>query len=287
MRTKKLIFTIVAAAIPITAMCHSTNPSSISAHAKALKHTKAKTRDANTHHSVNNGPDHFLHAFQITLTGGAGFSELKNNPTVNLNNIITNTYETQSTTTGNAIAGIGAHYLFNWGHDTHVAIGPAFYYIDFGKVNGIESPFSNVGRFDTLDYQFFNQSFDLFLESTVSCRFHQFRPFFLVGIGAAWNELYNYSEIPTDPSRSASSAITTFGNNTKTQFAYELGIGFSHLLYSDTKRQVIYNFSLQYRYMNTGSGELKPSALQTTNDKLQVSTLDTQAVLLAISAIFH
>jgi opacity protein-like surface antigen len=182
--------------------------------------------------------------------------------------------------------GAGISNLFHLKHSMNITLGPAFYYTDLGDVKGIEHPYSNLGNFQTLNYRLSAQSFSLLLESRAIFAAHRIQPFVIADIGAAWNHLQRYNEVPTDPNSSATANPNVFRNNTQTNFAFEVGLGAQTQIYNDKKHHVSYSAALSYRYFNFGQGALAQSTIQTSNQTLKINTLDTQAVLLSLSADF-
>ncbi|MDP1574412.1 MAG: hypothetical protein Q8L78_05725 [Coxiellaceae bacterium] len=229
---------------------------------------------------------------EISLSGGLTFSSLSNG---NQSAVIdsdpvfgtTNTYDTQKATQVSGIGGIAYSRLFHFKHDMSVTIGPALYYTNMDEVSGVEHPSTNYASdYDTLNYRYSADSVSLMAESRAIYEKYNWQPFATVGIGPSWNRLYDYSEVPTDPSLSAMPAPEVFRNNTSAQFAYEVGVGIQRLFPANEKYQIAYRLALSYRYFNFGSGELKAASGQATNQALTVNTLDTQAVLLSLGAVF-
>lgn len=227
------------------------------------------------------------HRYELFISGGASFPWLNNIAPVALNATVTNTYYVQADRRVGGVAGAGIERVFAPKQYLHVTLGPAAYYVDFDKIHGVESPFSNGGSFDTLNYQFLASGAALFLESRVIFSASCWHPFFVLGAGNAWNHLSEYDEKPTDPAGSASPATEFFHNNTISSFAYEAGVGISHQFGTDKKRDVAYSYALEYRYFNFGAGKFAQSSLQTSDQVLGVKTLHTSAILLSLSAAFR
>lgn len=224
---------------------------------------------------------------EITLSGGLTISALSNSSqAVALNNIVTNTYNANSATNVNGMAGLTYGRLFHLKHDIVITIGPSLYYTNIDQVNGTEHPFSNAGNFDTLNYHYSVDSWSLMAESKLVYEKYQWQPFITGGIGPSWNYLSSYGEVPTDPSGSAAANPSVFKNNTQAEFAYDVGFGVQRIFYANAKHNVSYRTSLVYRYFNFGSGQLSPASISTTGQAIKVSTLDTNAILLGVSAVF-
>jgi len=224
---------------------------------------------------------------EVTLSGGLTISTISNgNQTVAINNTVSNTYNTSTSTNTNGMAGLGYARLFHLKHDVAITIGPGLYYTNMDQVNGTEHPYSNGGNFDTLNYHYSADSWSLLAESKLVYEKYQWQPFVTGGIGPSWNRLSSYGEVPTDPSGSATANPSVFKNNTQAQFAYEVGFGVQRIFYTDPKHNVSYRASLGYRYMNFGEGKLNPASISTTGQGIKVSTLDTNAILFGVSAVF-
>lgn len=233
-------------------------------------------------------PKNFAHNIEAFITSGVALSGLSNgNQTVIMNSLTSNTYDTSKSTQAGTMDGVGMSTIYHFNHHINVTLGPSFYFTDLGDVKGIEHPYSNAGNFQTLNYQFSAHSFSLLLESRAIYAAHRIQPFVIAGIGAAWNKLFNYSEVPTDPNSSATGNPNVFQNNTRCDFSYDVGLGAQTQIYNDMKHDVTYNAALSYRYFNFGSGALAQSSVQTGNQTLKINTLDTQAVLLSLTAEFN
>ena len=222
----------------------------------------------------------------VFLSVGAAFSNLSNDPSVQINNVVTNTYDTNTSTTTKPLYGVGVSHTFDevFNRPVNFALGLAGYYTGFNKIGGIEHPFSNVGSFDTLNYQFKADTYSLMVEPRLIYSKYRWQPFVLGGIGGAWNRLYGYSETPTDPASSAAPVPQGFSDNTSTSFAYEVGIGLQRQFFNSNRYNIKYLASLDYRYMNFGTGQLGSFPSQTSGERLQISPLELQAVVFTLKA---
>jgi len=220
------------------------------------------------------------------LVGGALASNLTNstNVTVDAYNTQNSYYSNQN---WNALFGIGVgvgYLVYPYPFQNfRITIDPAFYYANFGTMNGIEYPDSNGGSFDTLNYQYTGDSLALFLETHFTYTTYQWQPTFMVGLGVSRNTLSNYSEYATYSGGTASPTDYPFSNDTTTSFAYEIGIGVTHPIFIKSTPRVAYALGLEYRYMNFGSGELGASQ---AGDHLKVNTVDAQAILASLQMSF-
>ena len=96
--------------------------------------------------------------------------------------------------------------------------------------------------------------------------------------------MYGYSETPTDPASSAAPVPQGFSDNTSTSFAYEVGIGLQRQFFNSNRYNIKYLASLDYRYMNFGTGQLGSFPSQTSGERLQISPLELQAVVFTLKA---
>ena len=223
----------------------------------------------------------------LFISGGATFSRNSNVATVRINDVVLNEYNTTVRTNWNPIWGAGISYPFNnvFGAPYSISAGVAGYLANLGKIRGIEHPFANGGSFDTLNYEFKTNSKALMIESRLAYTNNSWQPFVLLGVGSAWNNLNGYNEVPTVSKSSATPALP-FTAHTNISFAYELGLGVQREIYYDVVNSISYSASLDYRYINFGKGELGNSAIQTSGNRLYVSSLTTQGILLTLNTTF-
>lgn len=109
------------------------------------------------------------------------------------------------------------------------------------------------------------------------------QPYLLLGAGNSWNYLYNYNEVPSDPSLSAVSVLQ-FSNHTTNAFTYEIGVGIEHSLLTTTRNKINYTAALDWRYLNFGKSQLGSFPKQISQDRLHITSLQTQAVLISLKA---
>jgi len=224
---------------------------------------------------------------EISLFGGVNISNLSNgNQVVAINTSVSNTYDTEASTQASGIVGFGYGRIFHLKHDLAVSIGPSLFYTDFDSVNGLEYPASNLGNFDTLNYQYAASAWSLFAASKLVYEKYNWQPFITGGIGPSWNRLSEYQEVPTDPNGMASPNSSVPANNTKVAFAYEVGCGLQRIIHSSEKLNMVYRLSLAYQYMNLGEGSLSPASVSTTGQTIKINTIDTNAILLGLVVTF-
>jgi hypothetical protein len=221
----------------------------------------------------------------LYVIGGPAFSRLSNNSTVQLNDFLVNDYFTRTKFRTEPLLGFGVGRTFTpLAQPLSVTLGLSAYYTNYGTISGSENPFANDGIYDALNYKFRAQSYSLMVESRLIYTGYDWQPFAFVGIGCAWNRLYGYSETPATNPLTAATAQDTFSHNTNSAFAYEAGVGVQRHLYTDIATNIQYFASLDYRYMNFGKGELGTTATQTSNQTLNISNLNTQALVLTLKA---
>lgn len=221
------------------------------------------------------------------VSGGPNFSTLKNKPLVEINEVVTNAYQTNTKTTGQGFWAVGANHTFekSWFSFYQLSLGIAGYFFELGQVKGTEFPFINGGFFDTLSYNFHAKSSSLMVEGKAIYSKYVLKPYALVGIGPSWNRFYAYHEKPTELSLSAAPAVH-FNNHTKQTFSYELGAGLDYLLWHDKQRHVQYYASAGYQYFNLDKGALGYSLVQTSKDRLTVKNLYTQGIVFTLAVSF-
>lgn len=223
----------------------------------------------------------------IFFSGGPHLSALKNNPLVEINEVMTNAYQTKTHTNWQGFWAIGANHIFKnpLFPSYKLSLGLAGYFFQLGKVEGTEYPFINEGLFDTLHYHFQAKSASLMVEAKAVYSPYALKPYALVGIGSGWNKFYAYHENPSDSSLSAAPAMP-FSNHTKQIFSYELGAGIQYLFKDDQQRHVQYYASAGYQYFNLDKGTLGRSAAQTSSDRIKVKNLYTQGILFTLAVSF-
>ncbi|HHF7374185.1 outer membrane beta-barrel protein [Legionella bozemanae] len=219
------------------------------------------------------------------VSGGPNFSTLKNERLVDINESITNAYQTNTKTNWQGFWGIGANHTFEkpWFSFYQLSLGVSGYFFELGQVKGTEFPFINEGLFDTLNYNFHAKSASLMVESKVIYSKYALKPYALVGIGPGWNRFYAYHEEPTDPLLSAAPAVARFNNHTQQTFSYELGTGLEYLLWDDKQHHVQYHASVGYQYFNLDKGTLGNLPAQTSKDRLNIKNLYTQGILFTLA----
>lgn len=158
-------------------------------------------------------------------------------------------------------------------------LGLSFYVIQTTASGGV-SPFTNGGSFDSLDYSADGTSYALMLEPKFILTSNPaWQPYLLTGVGVSINRFVGYSEAPSDASGTASGTQVPFGAQSKTNFAYEFGIGLQHPL-SDRPNAAI--LAVDYRYMSLGQASLG-DVPGVPHSNLDLGRLSTQMATLSIT----
>jgi opacity protein-like surface antigen len=221
--------------------------------------------------------------WDIFLMGGPAFFNLSNDSYIHINQYMLNEYKAESQSQARGLYGIGvAHTFEGLNKPLSLSLGLSGYYLDYGTVNGTEYPFVDDGIFDSLDYKFHARSLSTMFESRFIYTQFKWQPYALAGIGVSWNRLYKYNEIPGISSDSAAASLYPFPSKTRDSFAYELGLGVQRQIFINSGNPFQYFLLLEYRYINNGKAEFDLSSVQTTSDRLQVSNLNTQAIMFSL-----
>lgn len=212
----------------------------------------------------------------ILISLGAGGKKINKTDDVALTNTITNRYEGNRTLKWTLLSAIGFGRHFKSSKRSFIDLGVTGYYFNFGRHHGILHPAYNISpNFDTLNYKFLASSIALWSELHCFLSNNRFKPYFFLGIGAAWNHLYNYRESPSDPNKTAAPMLNPFANHWKTNFSFGLGLGIAQTINQRPR------WSIEYRYANLGKAEFAQTPLQTTLHRLQVGSLNVNLVMLS------
>jgi opacity protein-like surface antigen len=217
------------------------------------------------------------------LMGGPAFTRMEANNSISLNGLVTNDYNNDSKWYLEPLLGIGIGHTFTAEEQPfNLSLALSEYFTNYDDVTGTEYPFSNVGSFDTLNYRYHSQTYATLFETRISYTDMILQPYILGGIGGAFNRLNGYTEFPANASLSAAAAKHTFDGHTDFSFSYELGVGLQKNIYYDRTLNIQYLLSLDYRYLAFGAGEFGPASTQTTNQRMGIDNLSTQAVILSL-----
>jgi hypothetical protein len=223
----------------------------------------------------------------LHIMGGMDFTNLSNNGSVAINEIVVNNYNTQRRTTIEPIFGIGMEHIFteNYYSPVRWGVGISGYYAKLGEIKGTEYPFANDGNYSPLQYHFNISTDAIMIEPRLIYSDTDWQPYILAGIGWAWNNLYDYNEYASC-TEGAAPVPEMFANRTANTLAYEFGVGIQHQIYYDDVNDIHYFFSGDYRYFNFGKGQLGHFPAETTGNDLQIQNLITQALLFSIQMSF-
>lgn len=219
--------------------------------------------------------------FDAFVTGGAVMPRVVNSPSVWFYPDLLNQYTTiKKTLTGSAWGG-GVALGMNASPQRPIdaTLGVSGYSVDFRHVTGIKNPFANQGNFDPLFYSFQAKSQLIMAEGRLFYTGSSWQPYLLAGVGGAYNTFSRYRETATGTAVEGQ----LYTNASQHDVAFEAGFGLKHALFQDTLG-VRYALSLDYRYINAGAAHLGPFIGQITEDRLRVKHLETDALLLTLSA---
>lgn len=102
----------------------------------------------------------------------------------------------------------------------------------------------------------------LFVAKFMSNSFQTIHPYFLVGLGAAFNDASSFS---ANTQQTGSINLTpTFASNTQTEFSYSLGLGIDVDIYQNLRA------GLAYRFSDFGKSELKKGQVVFNNYQASV-----------------
>jgi hypothetical protein len=226
--------------------------------------------------------------FSVALLGGPNFTTLRNASYVEINPVVTNLYQStqQQQTKGIVALSIGHTFEKKWFSSYELSYRVSGYLMNLGQVSGIEYPLINQGVFDTLNYRFQTHSGALLFEPQLTYTAYGWSPFVRVGLGVAQNKLNNYHEWPSDPASSAAAVFPMFSAHTASHFAYDLGLGIQSMLVELPKDKLRLMGAVNYQYFNLGQAQLGSFPAQTSNSRLQINHVDTQALLFQLALSF-
>lgn len=195
-----------------------------------------------------------------------------------LNPALENQYIPSTSKQLDPLLGVGVGYQWD-SHPITVNLGVSFYNLDT-TAGGTNQPYINIGpNFDNLSYSANGTSFALLLEPKfILARWNALQPYFLTGIGIAFNHFTGYSEAPNDSSQSASPTLTPFNAKTNINPSYEVGIGIQYALGSRNHAPIL---ALDYRYLDLGNAGVD-NAETTTNNGLSFGRLSTGVTTLSV-----
>lgn len=220
----------------------------------------------------------------LNLNLGVAFSQLSNTSTVTPIQGLTNTYNTNKKTRTAGFLGAGVEYVFDHlaSRPFDLGLGVSGFFTDLGDLSGTETPGSNLGLTDTLNYTMKARSSALLAQSRLIYTQHALQPYLLAGAGYSRNTLSNFTESTVSGSNAAPS--NPYTNHTEGSFAYELGAGIQYILMAKAHSDIL--LGIEYRYLNLGKAELGPTSSQTNNDRLTSKNISTQLVGLNLTYQF-
>ncbi|GEM_PF-2803125 len=179
-----------------------------------------------------------------------------NNEIIYYNGSLVDKYPTQQRNAHAMIAGINSGYEFSDPDSAlAMAVGLGLYgtpgsaYGYSGQV--IETTPSNPDAGDILyNYKYNIRSTRLMGEARLSWLLGYFVPFIDLGLGATWNHMTGYQELPF--SFPGYTALPPFQSKTNTHFAYQAGFGVGFAFDSNAAEIRRERISLGYRFVNLG-----------------------------------
>lgn len=188
-----------------------------------------------------------------------------------------NTYVDTNSTDTEWVGGIGLGANIPWNSVWSSQIGVNYYQNSGFQARGDNYQLGNSMN-NNLGYQYYISSRRVLLESkllyTLGTRFH---PYVDVGVGEAFNESHDYTELTY--TGSATPMGEPFANHTNDSFTYVAGFGVD----MDAGKWV--RLGIGYRYVDLGKASLGTSPLQADTVTLQKSTLTSNEFLFQISTI--
>ncbi len=222
-------------------------------------------------------------SLNININTGLALSKLSNSSYVTPVDGLTNTYNAQEGTQIGHFVGIGAEYALGpfTSQPFTLSLGLSVNYIDLGKISGIETPGSNLGLTDTLNYSMQANSIALMFEPRLIYTAYHVQPYFLTGAGSAFNTLNNFEE--ATPIGSYAVPGSPYSHHTTSGFAYDFGAG---LQYPFRAKYANLLFRFEYRYLNLSTVKLGSALGQTTNHHLESNDISINIINVGLSYLF-
>lgn len=211
-----------------------------------------------------------------TTVGGAQNVWLANTPEPGLEN----TYSSGGKQRGTFLLGLVLEKTFITNKNNfETAVGFEVDFLRNPSMTGVVHPMVNVDPdFDTLDYSYSMNSYLLLATGKLSMLniLSNMGGYIQIGVGGAFNQLLNYTEISPVVS-SAAPMLAPFGNGSNTKFAYAIGAGVLCQISKSTR------VLIGYRYINSGLGGFNTSPIQQTNNTLNFSPLGHHFLTLSLT----
>lgn len=212
--------------------------------------------------------------FNLNLFGGVALSTLSNTASVSPTSGLTNTYIATESLQSGEFLGFGPEYVFD--HLTTkpftLGLGLSTYFIGLGNIAGTETPGSNIGLTDTLNYNIKASSIALMVEPKITYTKYALQPYALAGVGTDWNTLSAFTQ--TTPPGSLAAPSSSYADHTENSFAYEFAVGLQYQLQQNKKLSL----RLEYRYLNLGDAQLGAAVGQTNNQRLASNDISTNII---------
>lgn len=213
------------------------------------------------------------------LMGAAGSYVNGSTQRVTMNNTTTNQYTVSKRGSVEPLIGLGFSYQWCYSAIT-TQLGLTGFYTQT-SASGINSPDINGGNFDTLNYTATGNSGALMLTPKLIWTKHVWQPYLLAGVGVAVNQLSDYSESQTISGSSAVPTATPFNGATKTNLAYECGVGMQYK-FAHNQQYASPIIALDYRFIDWGRVGLSTYTGQPVDSTLSFGQLRTQSVNLRL-----
>jgi opacity protein-like surface antigen len=194
--------------------------------------------------------------WQIYAVLGTGAADSKRSQDVTLNNNpLVNRYVNDSISQSSLLLGVGLDKQFaSLKQGLVLRLGIEGVALRNTSIEGTIHPFVNGGSFDTRRFGYDLDNCLLLAKGRfiTSKLVKSWKGYFDLGAGVSLNRLSNYYEYRPQGSSSVPMA-DPFRNHTSAKFAFSLGLGIT------TKAGRSSEFSIGYRYINTGNGVLSRS----------------------------
>ena len=225
-------------------------------------------------------PQHFFipGGVYYLLSVGTGVASIGKTTDLPLTNAVINRYVANRKNKLLILFGAGLGYQFHSTRPFTIALGAAFYHIEWGRYGGVVHPAFNLNPvFDALNYSYRVSSSLLWAEQYWIFGRKHWKPYLFLGLGITWNNTFDYMEVPVNPNSSAAPLAIPFRTRTQTYFSYGIGIGVKYL-FSKYKTGI----SIGYRYINLGKGQLGTTPLQTTSVRLTTGRLYAHLIVFSL-----
>lgn len=139
-------------------------------------------------------------------------------------------------------------------------------YVNYGTHTGTGQEYGQ--DIQNFTYQFSASSFYLLTQGQLVWQRETWRPLVILGAGVVWNHLDDYQQTPYQ-------YFSLLIPNTKSDFAFELGVGIERSVSSMV-------LGLAYHYLNGGQGEFGPAKLQTSSARFKTGIISAHLIELSV-----